>query len=216
VLACCLDVQERYVYVTLNLRTLEQLQQHAGAFAVSLKGAEGRALRAKAADRSKQQQLQRRLTDLATQLNLTGRLDSNDEAYKAALGRVATQEVQRIQGLIEDTVSSLAAADAERRAAGAACKATQSIDKRMKKLRKAVQQYLTELKAWRLDPAAGYSSLVQGLPEQWTEQGVEEVCCGMYPWRGGDDNPDNNPALRRLGAQYRDALAEVGDGTGEN
>jgi hypothetical protein len=200
-------LQVQYVYVDLNLETLDQLQQHAGAFAVALPGAEGRALRAKAADRDKQKQLQERLVDLAMQLNLDERLDSNAVEYRAALGRLATQEVLKIQGLVEDTASSLAAAQAEHMTAGAAGKDTRSIAKRIKRHRTSVQQFLAQLTAWRVDRAADLSSMVQGLPTHWSKEAVEQICSGVFPWRDGDGN---HPALGRLAAQYRDALAEVG------
>jgi hypothetical protein len=174
-LAAYVALQVQYVFVDLNLHTLKQLQKHAGAFAVALPGAEGRALRAKAADRRKQAQLQARLVDLAAQLNLDGPLSSSTNDYKAALGRLAAQEVLRIQGLVEDTVSSLAAAQAEHVAAGAACKETRSIDKRIKRHRTAVQQYLAELSAWRVDAAASLSSMVQGLPPHWSKDAIEQI-----------------------------------------
>lgn len=201
-------LQVAYVRADKEVKALERFEQDGGAFAIALPGAEGRALRAKSMDTAHIKRLKEQRLQLRVKLLLPVEPAENSPQYQAALRCLAEEEVMHVQGLIEKEVSGIAALRTERVAAGAACKQSRSVDKRLQRRRRRVRQHLAVLAAWRKEPAAHDSEIMQMLPQTWAEDAVLEVFKGVFPWRL---NNSTHPALAHLAVQYRDALTEVSD-----
>jgi len=196
-----------YVRLHQELDVLQHVKNHGGAFAVALPGAEGRALHAKGQDQSRQDKIKDRLIKVMVSLNLAAPLDPEGARYQSAMARLRDEEVLRVQGLVEREVSGLVAIRLERSSLGVASRNTRSLQKRAQRRRKRIRELINLLQTWQ---DAGLpqqdSPVIAQLPEQWTEEQIQKLFRGTYPWRG--DCGEGAAALPHLAEQYRDACAE--------
>ena len=200
-----------YVRLDQELMVMEHVRANGGAFAVAIPGAEGRAIHARGQDRKRQEKVTDLKLGLMVKLNLTGPMDPSSQRYQQAMARLRDQELVRLEGLIEKEVSGLVALRLERSSWGAASRNTRSLNKRCQRRRKRIRELVNLLQSWcaaELPPLG--SGVVSSLPASWSEEQIQQLFQGHYPWRAeGITGGGAAAALPHLAERYRDALAEV-------
>lgn len=201
-----LHAQMEYVRADKQVRVLRHLQEDAAALAVALPGAQGRSLHARGQDTVRCSKLIVKLGGLMTKLGIKQPLQPGSNEYKQGLAALRDEELRSLQADIEKQVSALAVIKHERQQQGAANSITRSQRKMAQNRRKRVRELAAIMHSWQVVDAPSSSVLAQ-LPNNWTEQEVNNLFKGEYPWRQGQ--PGLDPVAAVLAEQYMDACAEV-------
>jgi hypothetical protein len=200
-------VQMEYVRCFEELRALQALKDNSRSFAVALPGAESRSLQSRAQDDKLLEKLRRRVAKLQVDLGYEEALSVDHPEYRQGLAALRDQQVHKLLKDIERDVAMLGSITQERKQSGASSSLTRSQQRRAKTRRKRIRQLVDIVSAWQqYELPAG--NMMGQLPAQWTEQVINNLFKGTFPWKQpADGDAVSVPAL--LAEQFRDACAEV-------
>jgi hypothetical protein len=198
-------LQAEYVRCSEQESVLRTLQDKRSAVAVALPGTE-RQLQSQSEHAKRVSKLQDRMAKLMVDLQLRDPLAEHSPEYQQGLAALRDEQLRHLQQQIEREAAALGEITQARQQMGASDAQTRSQEKKAKRRRTRIRQFVDTICAWQLQDLPA-STVTEQLPEQWTEQTIKQLFSGQFPWQQTAGGAGQLPSL--LVARFRDVCAEV-------